>query len=76
MILSGLERLGLVRGPGDPKLESIKRFMEKEQNKFEPVEIHQLVALFHHGPNDAVIDTLFPGTWKELVASSRQRLTH
>ena len=75
MVLSGFERLGLIKGPEDPRLAAMKNFIEKEQNKFEPVEIHQLVSLFHRGANDAVIDTMFPATWKELIASSRKRLS-
>jgi hypothetical protein len=75
MTLSGLERLGMISGPNASILKPVEAFLVKEQNKFEPNEIQQLVSLFHRGPNDAIIDSsLFPATWKEIVASSRKRL--
>ena len=74
MLLSGLERLGLIKGPNDSRLGPIKKFLVKEENKFDPSEIQQLVGLFHHGSNDGIIDTLFPETWKEVVESSRKRI--
>ena len=74
MILSGLERLGLISGANDSRVKLIESFIAKEQNKFEPNEIQQLVSLFYHGRNHAVIDSLFPGSWKEVVASSKKRL--
>jgi hypothetical protein len=30
--------------------------------------------MFHRGENDAVIETLFPRTWKDLIESARERL--
>jgi hypothetical protein len=74
MVLSGIERLGLISGPNDAKLKPIEGFLIKEENKFEPSEIFQLVSLFHHGDRDALIDTLFPRSWKEVVESSRKRI--
>lgn len=73
-LLSGLERLGLIKGGNDAKLETVKEFLHKEQNKFEPTEIFHLVSMFHRGENDAVIETLFPRTWKDLIESARERL--
>ena len=75
MLLSGLERLGLIKGANDTKLEKIKNFFIKEESKFESTEIMQLVTLFHGGSNDAVIESTFPQSWKEIIESSRQRIS-
>jgi hypothetical protein len=71
MILSGVERLGITTSS---ILEPIRAFFEKEETKFEPSEVQQLVSLFHKGPNQNMIDTLTPKSWEEIVDSSRKRL--
>ena len=70
MLLSGLNRLGLA---DTGRLDPVKNFLAKEQNKFEHIEIQQLVGIFYGGPNEGLIQTLFPETWKDLVDSSRER---
>lgn len=66
MILSGMHRLGV---HDDKTMKPVWDYILKEEAKFEPCEIFNLVVLFH--------DTAappFPDTWKELVDSSRKRL--
>jgi hypothetical protein len=75
MLLSGLERLGLIRGPNDAILKPIESFIAKEESKFEPSEIQQIVGIFYKSPNNsALVDLMLPKTWKDLVDSSKKRI--
>jgi len=74
MILSGLHRLGMIKGPNDPILASIEKFIQKEEAKFEPSEIQQLVGIFYKTDYTVLVDTMFPKTWKELIDSSKKRI--
>jgi hypothetical protein len=74
MLLSGLERLGLVRSGNDKLTKPLVDFIQKEENKFEPTEVQSIVGIFHGQPHEAAVLDNFPKTWKELIDSSKKRI--
>jgi hypothetical protein len=75
MLLSGMERLGLVHASNHASIEPIVNFLKKEESKFDASQVQQLVGLFSSGPNEALIDSVFPASWKDLIQSSRTRIS-
>lgn len=74
MLLSGLNRLSLVRNGADKYTKPIMDFIHKEENKFEPSEIQNIVGIFYGNSNGADLTSALPQTWKDLIESSKKRI--
>lgn len=74
MLLSGLERLGLVQNGNDKLTKPIMDFIHKEENKFEPTEVQSIVGVFFGKPSEAQVIANLPESWKELIDSSKKRI--
>ena len=72
MLLSGIERLGLLQATDN--IQPISKYLSKEEAKFEPSEVYQIVALFQGTANQELVHSIYPSSWKDLVESSRKRL--